>query len=139
MEGGKKIIYYFLATNMPLHFWGLDGEKSIRKLQRGQVFFLHYLHSHSLAGCFLCAALPQAFNLETTFGFCEFSVDDKFFGARVLDPNEWMGMQNDRKFGFSLVFIVLHPLKEVLTCRLCTLPCITLIKPMSSYPKDLIS
>lgn len=89
--GKKKVIYYFLATNMPLHFWGLDGEKSIMELQRGQVNFPHDLHSHSLAGCFLSDALPQAFNLDTTFGFYEFSVeDDKFFVTRVVDPSEWI-------------------------------------------------
>lgn len=76
---------------MPLHFWGLDGEKSIREFQGGQVRFPHYLHSHSLAGCFLSVALPRAFNLETTFGFYEFSVaDDKVFGTRVVDPSEWI-------------------------------------------------
>lgn len=66
---------------MPVHIWGLDGEKRIREFCRGQVPFPHYLHSHSLAGCFLSVVLPRDFSLETTFGFYEFSVeDDKILG-----------------------------------------------------------
>lgn len=58
----KKIIYCFPATNMPLRLWGLGGEEILREFQRGQVCFPCYLHSCSLAGCFL---LPASLNVHS--------------------------------------------------------------------------
>lgn len=90
-QDGKKSNLLLPCHKHAITFLGFGWKKSIRELQRGQVRFSHYLHSHCSAGCFLSAALPRVFNLETTFGFCEFLVeDDKIFGTRVVDSNEWI-------------------------------------------------